>query len=148
MHQVSLETICPLKAFQLHYCPDNDAKSIVKHFIFLHKFSVISWYLYICRFCTSLYLIILHKKRTHILGISWPFFMETVALRPTEWKQRPNAIGQQVRTEIRQVNGVTNQTTKKSDWLPDRTWFLMDNHGEKQITTNKISCEDPLSWSN
>ena len=41
MHQVSLETICPLKAFQLHYCPDNDAKSIVKHFIFLHKFSVL-----------------------------------------------------------------------------------------------------------
>ena len=41
MHQVSLETICPLKAFQLHYCPDNDAKSIVKHFIFLQKFSVI-----------------------------------------------------------------------------------------------------------
>ena len=41
MHQVSLETICPLKAFQLHYCPDNDAKSIVKHFIFLHEFSVV-----------------------------------------------------------------------------------------------------------
>ena len=41
MHQVSLETICPLKAFQLHYCPDDDAKSIVKHFIFLHKFSVL-----------------------------------------------------------------------------------------------------------
>ena len=41
MHQVSLETICPLKAFQLHYCPDNDAKSMVKHFIFLHKFAVI-----------------------------------------------------------------------------------------------------------
>ena len=41
MHQVSLGTICPLKAFQLHYCPDNDAKSIVKHFIFLHKFSVL-----------------------------------------------------------------------------------------------------------
>ena len=42
MHQVSLETICPLKAFQLHYCPDNDAKNIVKHFIFLHKFAVVS----------------------------------------------------------------------------------------------------------
>ena len=41
MHQVSLETICPLKAFQLHYCPDNDAKSIVKHLIFLHKFTVL-----------------------------------------------------------------------------------------------------------
>ena len=41
MHQVSLETISPLKAFQLHYCPDNDAKSIMKHFIFLHKFTVI-----------------------------------------------------------------------------------------------------------
>ena len=35
MHQVSLETICPLKAFQLYYCPDNDAKSMVKHFIIL-----------------------------------------------------------------------------------------------------------------
>ena len=42
MHQVSLETICPLKAFQLHYCPAKNAKSMVKHFIFLHKFSVIS----------------------------------------------------------------------------------------------------------
>ena len=41
MHQVSLETICPLKAFQLHYCPDNNPKSMVKHFIFLHKFSVV-----------------------------------------------------------------------------------------------------------
>ena len=41
MHQVSLETICPLKAFQLHYCLDNDAKSMVKHFIFLQKFAVI-----------------------------------------------------------------------------------------------------------
>jgi len=41
MHQVSLETICPLKAFQLHYCPDDDAKSIMKHFIFLHRFSVL-----------------------------------------------------------------------------------------------------------
>ena len=42
MHQVSLDTICPLKAFQFHYCPDNDAKSILKHFIFLHKFSVLT----------------------------------------------------------------------------------------------------------
>ena len=42
MHQVSLETICPLKAFQLHYCPAKNAKSMVKHFIFLHKFSVCS----------------------------------------------------------------------------------------------------------
>ena len=42
MHQVSLETICPLKTFQLHYCPAKNAKSMVKHFIFLHKFSVIS----------------------------------------------------------------------------------------------------------
>ena len=25
----------------VHYCPDNDAKSIVKHFIFLHKFTVV-----------------------------------------------------------------------------------------------------------
>ena len=41
MHQLSVETICPLKAFQLHYRPDNNAKSMVKHFIFLHKFSVI-----------------------------------------------------------------------------------------------------------
>ena len=41
MHQVSLETICPLKAFQLHYCPDNDAKSIVKHLVFLQKFAVL-----------------------------------------------------------------------------------------------------------
>ena len=42
MHQVSLETICPLKAFQLHYCPDNNAKSMVKHFIFLQKYSVLN----------------------------------------------------------------------------------------------------------
>ena len=42
MHQVSLETICPLKAFQLHYCPDNDAKSMVKHLIFLQKFAVLT----------------------------------------------------------------------------------------------------------
>ena len=41
MHQVSLKKICPLEAFQLHYCPDNDAKSMVKHFIFLQKFAVI-----------------------------------------------------------------------------------------------------------
>ena len=42
MHQVSLETICPLKAFQLDYCPDNDAKSMVKHLIFLQEFAVVS----------------------------------------------------------------------------------------------------------
>ena len=36
MHQVSLETICALKAFQLHYGPDNNAKSMVKK-IFPHK---------------------------------------------------------------------------------------------------------------
>ena len=45
MHRVSLETICPLKAFLPHNGPDNNAKSMVKHFIFLHKFSVISRYL-------------------------------------------------------------------------------------------------------
>ena len=38
---MSLETIYLLKAFQLHYCPDNDAKSMVKHLIFLRKFAVI-----------------------------------------------------------------------------------------------------------
>ena len=43
MHQVSLETICPLKAFQLHYCPENNAKSMVKHFIFLQKFAVLTF---------------------------------------------------------------------------------------------------------
>ena len=42
MHQVFLEKICPLEAFQLHYCPDNDAKSMVKHLIFPRKFAVIS----------------------------------------------------------------------------------------------------------
>ena len=42
MHQVSLETICLKKPFQLHYCPHNDAKSMVKRFIFLHKFSVLT----------------------------------------------------------------------------------------------------------
>ena len=41
MQKVSIETICPLKAFQLYYCPDNDAKTMVKHFIFLQKFAVI-----------------------------------------------------------------------------------------------------------
>ena len=41
MHQASLETICLKKPFQLHYCPHNDAKSMVKRFIFLHKFTVI-----------------------------------------------------------------------------------------------------------
>ena len=41
MHQVSLKKICPLEAFQLLYCPDNDAKNMVKHFIFLQKFCVI-----------------------------------------------------------------------------------------------------------
>ena len=40
MHQISLETICLLKAFQLHYCPNNSAKSMVKHFVFLLTFSV------------------------------------------------------------------------------------------------------------
>ena len=39
---MSLETKCLLKAFQLHYCPDNDAKSMVKHLIFLRKFAVIT----------------------------------------------------------------------------------------------------------
>ena len=42
MHQVSLETICPLKASWHHYCPDNNAKSILKHFDFLQKFSVLT----------------------------------------------------------------------------------------------------------
>ena len=41
MHQVSLETICPIKVFQLYYCPDDYAKSMVKHFIFLHKLTVL-----------------------------------------------------------------------------------------------------------
>ena len=41
MHQVSFETICLKNPFQLHCCPHNDAKSMVKHFIFLHRFSVI-----------------------------------------------------------------------------------------------------------
>ena len=41
MHQVFFETTCPLEAFQLHYCPDNDAKSMVKHYIFLQKVVVI-----------------------------------------------------------------------------------------------------------
>ena len=45
MHQVSLKKICPLEAFQLHYCPDNDAKSMVKHFIFLQKFAVLNSHL-------------------------------------------------------------------------------------------------------
>ena len=38
---MSLETKCLLKLFQLHYCPDNDAKSMVKHLIFLRKFAVV-----------------------------------------------------------------------------------------------------------
>ena len=38
---MSLETKCLLKAFWLHYCPENDAKSIVKHLIFLQKFAVV-----------------------------------------------------------------------------------------------------------
>ena len=42
MHQVSLKTVCLSKAFLLHYCADNDAKSMVKHLIFLQKFAVIS----------------------------------------------------------------------------------------------------------
>ena len=37
---MSFETKCLLKAFQFHYCPDNDAKSMVKHFNFLQKVSV------------------------------------------------------------------------------------------------------------
>ena len=41
MHQVFLETICLLTEFQLHYCPDNDAKSMVKHFNFLQKLAVL-----------------------------------------------------------------------------------------------------------
>ena len=41
MHQASLNKMCPLKAFQLPYCPDNDAKSMVKHLIFLQKFAVL-----------------------------------------------------------------------------------------------------------
>ena len=32
LHQASLETICPLKTFQLHHCPNNNAKNRVKHF--------------------------------------------------------------------------------------------------------------------
>ena len=35
-------TNCPLKAFQLHYCPNNDAESMVKHLIFLQIFAVVS----------------------------------------------------------------------------------------------------------
>ena len=39
---MSLEIMCPLEAFQLLYCTGNDAKSTVKHLIFLHKFLVIT----------------------------------------------------------------------------------------------------------
>ena len=38
---MSLEIIYRLKAFQLYHCPDNNAKSVVKHLIFLRKFAVI-----------------------------------------------------------------------------------------------------------
>ena len=41
---MSLETKCLLKAFQLHYRPDNDAKSMVKHLIFLRKFAVLHFF--------------------------------------------------------------------------------------------------------
>ena len=41
MPQVFLETIYTLKVFQLYYYPDNDAKSMVKCFIFLQKIAVI-----------------------------------------------------------------------------------------------------------
>ena len=64
MHQVSLKKICPLEAFQLYYCPDNDAKSMVKHFIFLQTFAVLTElifrsYIYIALFFFHLlYLII------------------------------------------------------------------------------------------
>ena len=33
--------MCPIEAFQLPYGPDNDAKSMVKHLIFLQKFAVV-----------------------------------------------------------------------------------------------------------
>ena len=39
---MSLETKHLLKASQLHYCPHDDAKSMVKHLIFLRKFAVIT----------------------------------------------------------------------------------------------------------
>ena len=39
---MSLETKHLLKASQLHYCPHDDAKSMVKHLIFLRKFAVLS----------------------------------------------------------------------------------------------------------
>ena len=39
---MSLETKSLLKAFQLHYCLDNDAKSMVKHLFFLRKFAVLT----------------------------------------------------------------------------------------------------------
>ena len=49
IQQVSLQTICPPKAFQLHYSSDNNAKCMVKHFIFLQKFSVIiSSFSFVC----------------------------------------------------------------------------------------------------
>ena len=49
---MSLETKYLLKAFQLHYCPDNDAKNMVKLFIFLQKFAVL-------RFCDYVFLALL-----------------------------------------------------------------------------------------
>ena len=39
---MSLKTICLSKAYRHYHCADNDAKSMVKHLIFLRKFAVIN----------------------------------------------------------------------------------------------------------
>ena len=38
---MSLETICLLKSFLLYYCSEKNAKSRVKHFVFLQKIVVL-----------------------------------------------------------------------------------------------------------
>ena len=80
MHQVSLETTCPLKAFQLHYCPGNNAKSMVKHFIFLHKFSV----LYTANLLVKMSKIVGDRQCVGIglaLGLPWLLWLLRLASR-------------------------------------------------------------------
>ena len=100
MHQVSLETICPLKAFQLRYCPDNDAKSIVKHFIFLHKFTVISNQ----RFLASTLLSKINLGK-------WPSKMRSIlAIRPS-WIARLRRVSNHCHRSVR-VSGMDRDSAE------------------------------------
>ena len=71
------------KAFQLHYCHDDNAKSMVKHFIFLQKFSVLCIFNSLVVFVTifigfhSVFKFVLLNKHN---------FIHKLTMSPIEWR--------------------------------------------------------------